>query len=632
MDLDTPLRDIYLKHAKSGSIISQIRATLGALPIVLKSLMDKSDKNIQVVLSSTATTGATDCTSKVILPRVPLPSDNDDVDSYVEIAAFLYGLIHHEVGHINDSTPGMLNQCSSQLAASITNIIEDVRQENLHIRRYPGARRHLNALMMAGTKRGMFGYVSPNEQPSSIFMNYLLYRFRAEFRNDPVSTEFYPSAKKAMDQVFPAGMTTRIEPLIGQFNLVASSEDAFDLAERLVQFLVQEQQDQQQQQQQQQQQGDQQGSQTGQGNNDPSTQPDSSDGDSTQDSSNNGAPQSGDSAGDTSTSSQDQDGNNDPGQSSQSTDGQSSDDASSGNGAGGHDPLKDLLDGKGLDDVATDLHKAARKLLDDALGETRAAESIDPTAVEHMGDIEQSMTEPQLGGSYDMGEAVNTSARLRRTMLSKLDALTNAEHSTSAKGRRLSNRHLHRVISGDPRVFRHVAEGKDVDTAVMLLEDVSGSMSGTRIHMASEALYATALALHNIEGIDLGVMTFPGNSQVLRFGENPKRMAHKFQLSSWGGTPMASCITLATRILNDSRRARKLMIVLTDGQPDNVTATATAIAVAESMDIELYGVGIQTPQVKNLFDRWVTINAINELPGRLSSMVSDRILGSLEVA
>lgn len=631
MDYQSYLNDLFLKNAKPGRIITQLRATLGSLPIVLRALMDRSKKKIRIITSASATTGSTDLESNVTLPMVPLPTREDDVDSYVDIAALLYGLIHHEVGHINDTAPGYMEQCTSKLHGFILNIIEDVRQELLHIKRFPGARPYLNALAMVMHKRGQMAVPSHQDGPAAVFTAFLLYRLYAEFRNEPVAIDQYPAVKAVAEQVFTDGFIVRISPIIAEFHGVKSTHAAFIMSQKLMAFLQHEREEADKQQK-----ASNQSSNDGDGAQDPTAGNNSGD-DSDQDSNSDQGDDGQSSGGDQASNNADDDTSDDDGQSSSGDGSQDpADDGDvdhQGSGSDGGNQTKSalaqLLDDPDLDGAMSGMHEQAREQLDQMVNSKHNDPSFDPTAPELLGDIETAQEQLRTGLQHDLRQAMSVSGPLRRKLLSQLDALTNPNKRAAVKGRKLSGRHLSRIISGDPRVFEVSDDGYEVDTAVLLLQDVSSSMAGEKIKVASQALYATSLSMSGIDGLQLSAITFPGNSWVIRPNESPRRNQSRFGLKQWGYTPMAQAIQLGTRMLMNSGKVRMLMIVLTDGQPDDHDTAATAIAVAQSQGIEVYGVGILTPQYRDLFDKWTTITDLQELPEKLSGMVRDKVFDRL---
>lgn len=288
------------------------------------------------------------------------------------------------------------------------------------------------------------------------------------------------------------------------------------------------------------------------------------------------------------------------------------------------------------DDAGTDRHDAANQLLQEVVNALVQVAAGHLDLEDAISDLDQSSvtsTEPtgelHTDGNHDLAAAHSAAIHIRRKMQSELDAIAHADTLIAQRGRRLSDRHLHRAASGDPRVFRCKTEGIAPSTAVLLVEDVSGSMQGNPIRIASQALYATAIALEGIDGIEVAAMAFPGNGLVLDFGQSPRQHKDRFQLSAWGSTPMGEAIHVATHGLLAQPQQRKLMIVNTDGDPDDSALALTMIATAESFGIEVYGVGICTPAVQRLFRRWIQIDDVNELPAKLVQLVRNQVMQSL---
>jgi cobalamin biosynthesis protein CobT len=81
-----------------------------------------------------------------------------------------------------------------------------------------------------------------------------------------------------------------------------------------------------------------------------------------------------------------------------------------------------------------------------------------------------------------------------------------------------------------------------------------------------------------------------------------------------------SVLTAAKRLLT-RREPRKVMIVLSDGQPSAVGIPAhlqshlkRAVQTCEDMGIEMIGIGIETDSVKYYYPKHVVLRHANELP------------------
>lgn len=731
----SPLHALFLSSTKHGlRPLQAARAALGSLPMVARALLLRAKKPMRIVVDARATTGSTDCTTHVRLPRLPLPEDDEDVQAVLDLCGLTYGLLHHEVGHCNHSDFALFQTARRGLEQTLLNIIEDVRMENAHIRDFPASRRYLDAMNYVMHTQGRWAVVPDGMAPPQVFTNYVLTRVNALFRTDPLSNRVLDEYRALMEVAFSPEFTQKLDGLLDETATLLTCRDSFDLARKVVDLLQQERDAAKQPspdvpseaepdsspQDAKESAKDEPGNadtpsdaaddadpskgdasddadtDTGDGAADDASEPNGPDQptssasgeDSSDDASEPSGPSdrpadessdpgstddgsTGDAPDDTSDAT-----NGSPGSASSSTDEPPSDsdgagagEASTGNatspaGDSTSDATSDPASSTGpgstcnapppadthladaLDQVLsnndnappTDRHENVRQMLqelaDDLAQVLHEALDLEQAMQEleegrGLAGSESSSGQLRLGSNHDLDRGHSVALDIRRKLLSELDAITNADVFIGRRGSRLSGRHLPRVMSGDPRVFRSKTEGLAPSTAVMLCQDVSTSMQGMPIQIASQALYASALALEGIEGVDVAAMAFPGNGKIIGFGESPKFRQERFQLSAWGGTPMAEAVLVATQALLEQRNTRRLMLVLTDGYPAEPELTRTHIATAEAEGIEVFGVGICTESVQHYFKRWITIDDVSQLPARLVALVRDEVMLSI---
>lgn len=204
----------------------------------------------------------------------------------------------------------------------------------------------------------------------------------------------------------------------------------------------------------------------------------------------------------------------------------------------------------------------------------------------------------------------------------------------------LDIRKLHTLATGNTKVFLRKGEKVGVNTAVHILMDSSGSMSGKEINLASQACFAVASALHGIKGISIGVTTFPGErgvyegtqrehwqtvTPILRHSE---KMHTRFSMTAHGDTPMDAALWWTLQQLYPMPEPRKIILVITDGRPDSVELTLAAIRSVREFGYEIYGIGIANPFIQNLLpgkDSQI-INGITELAPAMFSMLQDAFI------
>ncbi|ODT95330.1 MAG: hypothetical protein BGO50_16185 [Rhodanobacter sp. 67-28] len=617
------LRDKFVGKAVTPSDMTKsCKAVLGSLPIIANALAKASGKTVAVQHGHTL--GATDGNT-IYMMDMPIPKDSSDIDTFVLMLALSYGLIHHEIGHVNDSTfddPEINDgRRSSALVDHLVGIIEDVRQENVHIARYPGSKLYLDGLAAALQVTGHYAPVTPQERPLAILTGYLLYRLYWEYRGDHTVENMLVQAEDAVRQTFPEGLVARLETVLPRMDDLESTADAMELARDIADLLMDEADKAQQEAStpppggQDAQQGQGTPSQGGQAGN-------PTPGDASQD----GAAQS-------------DSGQDDPSQQDESQ-GDPQGGASSGAGNGHGDAstkekeqratnLQAALDAdkteKGYGDRSRDIAAALNAIISQVEEEGPAAH-VEMTG-EHL-DAEVAATSsdlPMVTPGYDMAEALSVTAQLRMRLVREMQSIADGEVTVGTRGRRLSGGHLARVGVADGRIFRTVDEEVEVNTAVCLLEDVSGSMDGEPIELASKALYATTRAMEGIDGVNVAAATFPGFYVVKPFGVKSGLVRDRFNLDSHGGTPMAQGITLARRMLTATPERRKMLIVITDGRPDSRPATEVAILAAQAAGIEIYGLGIKVNAGEGLFPTWLTIKSVAELPYTMIGLLRERL-------
>ncbi|WP_443743369.1 vWA domain-containing protein [Sutterella sp.] len=173
------------------------------------------------------------------------------------------------------------------------------------------------------------------------------------------------------------------------------------------------------------------------------------------------------------------------------------------------------------------------------------------------------------------------SARARRALTGIIQAKTRSATYTANTGRRINASLLSRLATGSPRIFTRRTEGKDVETSVSILLDISGSMKRDgRFDAAISSALALLTALQSVPKVKAGLSVFPGMAGVfpVMSGSSPcetvvpigsaieQHAAAIGMLWPMGtSTPLAAALTRTAFELSSRKEARKVIIVLTDG-------------------------------------------------------------------
>ena len=217
-------------------------------------------------------------------------------------------------------------------------------------------------------------------------------------------------------------------------------------------------------------------------------------------------------------------------------------------------------------------------------------------------------------------QALQASIALRTRLQGFLQAQTQRRCSIGRRGALHANS-LHRLQVGNARVFQKESVQLGLNTAVHILLDVSGSMAGAPISLANRACFAVATALSHIRGVNPAVTAFPAVTEtnsvfpIMRHGQAVPDM---FDIRASGGTPLAGAVWWVLQTVLPLKERRKIILVITDGMPDNQLAANNAIGVAQKLGFEVFGLGIRDEHIAHLLPH--TSRVVNDLPDLVPAM------------
>lgn len=193
---------------------------------------------------------------------------------------------------------------------------------------------------------------------------------------------------------------------------------------------------------------------------------------------------------------------------------------------------------------------------------------------------------------------------------------------------------------GDTRVFRKKSPTTGVDVAVEVLLDQSLSMKRDLQTAASSAL-AFAQALQRISGVQTAIDLFPGHGaaveSLLKFRQNPAKVAGRLRsLTADGGTPMGQAIEAVLPGLLDRPVHKRVLFIITDGEPDNFAYARRVIRGAQQNGVDVIGIGIGMKGKRAigilLPERSVAVSSARELPDALGNLFKTKLGDSLLAA
>jgi cobalamin biosynthesis protein CobT len=305
---------------------------------------------------------------------------------------------------------------------------------------------------------------------------------------------------------------------------------------------------------------------------------------------------------------------------------------------------------------------------------TRWDEVFTKTSNNQRKDYRQKLLENSTAAEYEkvkmqLGGMVNTmKAKLRRALMAK-------ETRDWDFGREFGKLDTKRLVAGSigsPSVYKQRKDRYELDTAVHFLIDLSGSMGTRKIQTAREAVVAFSECLegtqikYQVSGFDnSGIYETPGLETMVCKAKDKSARYHRYeplnifkfkdfnqslQLAKGPISAINQCasgnnsdrdaVIWAYHELMKRPEKRKILFVLSDGQPANATINVSdyergplvaglkdAIDSCGKNGVECVGIGILTEHVKSIYPKSVSINKVEDLSGAIFNQLSNLLTG-----
>lgn len=223
-------------------------------------------------------------------------------------------------------------------------------------------------------------------------------------------------------------------------------------------------------------------------------------------------------------------------------------------------------------------------------------------------------------------EALRVTARLASQLQALLQAYVMNRGGAFRRGRLDSNK-LARIAVNNPKVFQQRVEQRAINTEVIVLADMSGSMSGRRAKVLSEGLYALTHAIYPIKGVTIAAYGFAGSRfiPILEMGERPH---NKFLLSCEDGTICGSMSLKALSRFGWTSDKRRIFIVMSDGDTFDEDLFKLALKKARKAGIEVVGIGVESKAMQDYVDKdeYVYVNRVSDLPSQFFTVLRDKLI------
>ncbi|MBE0574393.1 MAG: VWA domain-containing protein [Desulfuromonadales bacterium] len=551
-----------------------------SLPVVAMAMGDKMGVKVRIQGSQAMTDGNT-----IYLPVLP----EGDESAWI----LARGYLDHEAGHVRHTDFSVRED--TPIHKALANILEDIRIEQAMGWTYPGCAVNLRNLANHLAYEGAF---TPSaNKPEQLFLGWILAECRSHVLKQSALVPVAQKARKSLVKRLGVVLVNQTEALLKRVESLSTTRQAHDLAEEILDRLRQAQNQRPQKA----------ASQTDKKKSEeqPTPSPESK-----SDKQGNDAPE--DSSMEESPSGSDND--------TDITEGSRSSPAAS------KETLKRILgkDPGAFGDLGQMTAEALQAASDQAVREN---------GMESMTGIypgEQLAKEVTCGNPPDLHQVRHETVALR-SKLARLVQASKLKRSCAGRlGRLVDHRTLHRLPAGDPRVFRRKEEKRAINTAVIVLLDRSGSMSGARMELARKTVLALADVLGVIPGISVSTGAFPGKEgavvSMTPFGRTASQTKDNYAITANGGTPLAQALGWARVQMAVRQEQRKILLVATDGQPSNPGLVRALLEKLEAEGVELMGLGIlDQGTTRHFFARHRTVQSLSELPAAVFELFQEAL-------
>ena len=140
-----------------------------------------------------------------------------------------------------------------------------------------------------------------------------------------------------------------------------------------------------------------------------------------------------------------------------------------------------------------------------------------------------------------------------------------------------------------------------------------------------------AMGMEGIRNLTCKVSYFPGNfceyEDVYQTGQSLVERATYFDLTPRGCTPLAQTLLATTSKMGTTDKYhRNIIVVITDGEPDNYEFAQNMIQEAENKGIEVHALRISGRlELRNLFKSCIDVKDASELPDAMKKLLSEKI-------
>jgi hypothetical protein len=251
------------------------------------------------------------------------------------------------------------------------------------------------------------------------------------------------------------------------------------------------------------------------------------------------------------------------------------------------------------------------------------------------------------GRYYEMMKSLDTGRGLSGRVRRLLQVLSQSHYQHGMKKGKISIKNVYRCTLKDSgsyqeKIFKKKITSDILDTAVLVLTDMSGSMGGAKIVHAGKATVMLNEAIGKI-GIPLEVVGFTETWHHIRHNIfkrfdgkiNEDLMMKNFAKAAedcMANNADGDSVLWSYNRLRTRKEKRKILIVLSDGSPAGYRGDGDSYLkdvvtqIEKEKKVEIYGIGIMDTNVERYYKNNKVIDSADSLESALLSVIKSNII------
>lgn len=184
---------------------------------------------------------------------------------------------------------------------------------------------------------------------------------------------------------------------------------------------------------------------------------------------------------------------------------------------------------------------------------------------------------------------------------------------------------------GNKNLFTKQGEVTCSRASVCILIDESGSMDARRKNAARETAILIKEAVKGVDNLDLYIYGYGSNCMKV-YAENNKEKRYALgSIDNDGGTPTGPAMEVALKKMSKHPNPAALMLVITDGVPDDNDAVRQADSKLRKKGVIPVGIGIDgCTAVQDIFQESIVYTELSTLASELGKITKKKLVRMLE--